>query len=499
MTFKNMTFSIIMTLILASCAGPTLKQTPISLNEDPSQQLESMEDEIEQARVENIDTLSPNWFRKASKSYSKAKDLHSKGGRLKDIFENLSLAHAQLDRAKGLAPIAKMVLVPVTKERRKALKAGANERTEGFSEAEEEYLELSALIEKDKREDAEKKSQKLKAKFSAVELEAIKDQVLAPSRNRVKEAIGLGAKNVAPKTLSLAQKHIADVEIFIKKDRYNKVDIENKANAALFMADRATNITKEALKIQKDSPEKTALKIESITERIAANLSLPDIRNLDFPLQTNEIVKSISYVTGIRDQLQNKRVDLESDLNNLTRVHELQVAKLEDDKNLRLAKLKSELKKEEVLLSRLQKERKFTELLMAVEKEFSPREGEVYRQGNKLVFRLKGADFPFGKATIPSKNYPLLNKVTNSIKKFNNSRVTVEGHTDSIGKAELNKNLSMLRAKAVGDYLVAHGVATKSSIVTKGYGYKSPIATNKTPDGRKKNRRIDIIVELPKE
>jgi len=483
-------------ILLASCTSGGLKTEPIALNENPTKQLELMKTELEEARSKDVHTLSPNWFEKANKSYEVAKALHKKGGNLKDIFENLSLSHAQLRRAQKLAPVAKVVLVPVIAERNKALKAGANESTKGFAEAQEEYLKLTALVENDRREKAEKESAKVKSMFSGVELEAITDHALNPSRNRLNEAIKLGAKTLAPKTLALSEQQLSVATQFIAANRYDKEGIEKQANLALFMADRAVTITKETLDIKKDSPETVALRFESMGESIASNLDLPDIRNLDFARQTEEINKSIRYVKDVRDKMQSKSVDLESEIKKLTGVHESQVSRLENEKTQKLEQLKSELEKEESLITRLKKEKEFEDLLKSVHNEFSPKEAEVYRQGNKLVFRLRGADFPVGKATIPTKNYPLLAKLTKSLKQFDSAKIIVEGHTDSKGLAETNDKLSELRAKAVSDYLVAHGAAPREKIETIGFGYRHPIATNKTPDGRQKNRRIDVIAEL---
>ena len=67
----------------------------------------------------------------------------------------------------------------------------------------------------------------------------------------------------------------------------------------------------------------------------------------------------------------------------------------------------------------------------------------------------------------------------------------VQGHTDSTGKADHNQVLSEQRAASVVKWLVAHGVADKR-LVPKGYGDTVPLGDNKTPDGRAKNRRVEL-------
>ena len=65
------------------------------------------------------------------------------------------------------------------------------------------------------------------------------------------------------------------------------------------------------------------------------------------------------------------------------------------------------------------------------------------------------------------------------------------GYTDNIGTFEYNQKLSERRANAVKEYLVSKGVE-KNRIYTEGKSYKDPIASNKTAEGRAKNRRVEI-------
>jgi OOP family OmpA-OmpF porin len=69
--------------------------------------------------------------------------------------------------------------------------------------------------------------------------------------------------------------------------------------------------------------------------------------------------------------------------------------------------------------------------------------------------------------------------------------VIATGHTDSVGTDAYNQRLSERRAAAVKDYLVSKGIPA-SKITTIGKGESQPVATNKTAEGRQKNRRVDI-------
>jgi OOP family OmpA-OmpF porin len=69
--------------------------------------------------------------------------------------------------------------------------------------------------------------------------------------------------------------------------------------------------------------------------------------------------------------------------------------------------------------------------------------------------------------------------------------VIATGHTDNVGTDAYNQKLSERRAAAVKEYLASKGIAT-SKITTLGKGESQPVATNKTKEGRQKNRRVDI-------
>jgi outer membrane protein OmpA-like peptidoglycan-associated protein len=77
------------------------------------------------------------------------------------------------------------------------------------------------------------------------------------------------------------------------------------------------------------------------------------------------------------------------------------------------------------------------------------------------------------------------------LEKYPEKKVTLEGHTDSTGSAELNKKLSQERADFIRNVLISKGVAA-DRITAIGYGQSQPVASNSSQSGRQKNRRIDI-------
>jgi len=86
--------------------------------------------------------------------------------------------------------------------------------------------------------------------------------------------------------------------------------------------------------------------------------------------------------------------------------------------------------------------------------------------------------------------------VQRALREFPDQSVTITGHTDSRGDEDYNQELSQRRAEAVRDYLLANMSLSAALVTAKGYGESQPIASNDTDEGRAKNRRIDVRVDL---
>lgn len=106
--------------------------------------------------------------------------------------------------------------------------------------------------------------------------------------------------------------------------------------------------------------------------------------------------------------------------------------------------------------------------------------------------------FDSGKAQLRRSAYPVLDEVANVLQEVSDQPVGVEGHTDNQpikhSGWESNEALSMARASAVVDYLVAQHGLDRERLTPIGYGATHPIASNDTAAGRQKNRRVEIII-----
>jgi outer membrane protein OmpA-like peptidoglycan-associated protein len=106
---------------------------------------------------------------------------------------------------------------------------------------------------------------------------------------------------------------------------------------------------------------------------------------------------------------------------------------------------------------------------------------------------LRGVNFDFDKAVIREDAKPILDAAVATLKEEPAIAVSVEGHTDAVGTDAYNQRLSERRAKAVSDYLSAHGIDA-SRLSVNGFGESKPVADNDTAAGRAQNRRVELQV-----
>jgi outer membrane protein OmpA-like peptidoglycan-associated protein len=108
-------------------------------------------------------------------------------------------------------------------------------------------------------------------------------------------------------------------------------------------------------------------------------------------------------------------------------------------------------------------------------------------------FVLEGCNFETGKADLQPESYAVLDDLVEYLKRKDDEKIEVAGHTDNVGKAESNLLLSQNRANTVKAYLIMKGISPDRIIAT-GYGDTMPIADNSTAEGRAINRRTEVRI-----
>ena len=122
------------------------------------------------------------------------------------------------------------------------------------------------------------------------------------------------------------------------------------------------------------------------------------------------------------------------------------------------------------------------------------KEVEVTEDKRRLVVTLTSKVlFDFDKFELKEISHSSLDEVVELLKAYPENKVKVEGHTDDMGTAEYNLQLSQLRSASVAKYLIQGGISI-SRIEIAGYGETKPVDSNATIQGRQQNRRVEIVI-----
>ena len=468
---KNIFFIMVMSVLIsliAACSGSKLAVKPIPKSENPTDHINRLENDLANARKNQLNVLSPTWFAEAEESLESAKIELDQGKALSDILNNIALGWAQLQKAEETALISRTTLTDVIKGRDLARAAGAVKLGQDYTEAEEEFLELTRAIEKNDLKYAQKHKKEVAEAFRQLEMRAIKIETIGEVRRLMKAAKDQGIEKIAPESFAIARKKLAEADAFITENPYQKEMMLQKAGEALFMARRLFQIAGQSEKFKTMDPEQITLWMEQILHDITDKLYATDMRDQPYEIQVENILGSVLALQDDRQFMFDQVKALQSEI---------------EAKNTQIADKEH-----------LAAEKRFNELFVKVQNIFDPDEAEVYKKGNLLIIRLRGIQFPVGQSIIMPDNYPLLTKIQQAIRTFGEPDVIIEGHTDSTGSDEINEHLSQQRSESVRQYLVANKTLTYDRIVAVGYGSSKPLASNKTEEGRAINRRIDVII-----
>jgi outer membrane protein OmpA-like peptidoglycan-associated protein len=113
-------------------------------------------------------------------------------------------------------------------------------------------------------------------------------------------------------------------------------------------------------------------------------------------------------------------------------------------------------------------------------------------EGIKITFD-SGILFNTNSATLSSAAMTNIGNLSQTLKKYKDTNVLIEGHTDASGSDAHNQSLSERRAASVRNYTTSHGVLA-DRITTQGYGESQPVADNTSVSGKKANRRVEVAI-----
>lgn len=448
---KSLSLLIMAAVLFAGCAD--LRKAKLKSGSDPQKGIAEVSQKMTAAQQNQHDVLADDKYLKGTEYLAAAKQAMQQGESAETVLEKASIAKAFFQDAKKLANARKSYARRILRARASALSAGVRKS--------DVLVESMMEIDGDLKSETDMFSKKLspedfsefQKKYLVLESKAVQFTELNVADQTIIQAIEDDADDLAPESLREATlDYKTSMNIIEQSPRSPKIygkSVKDSLTSATLLFD-VMNVIKGA----KGTPENIALQIVK-QKRALGELS--------------------SNVGKLKANLESTKLTLE-------------------EKEGKLKKTEGVLKSQEEQLERASTQVRFQKAMDEARKVLPQDDALVYQQGKKLVFRLKRINFKSGASTIPSSSTPLIAKVDSIIKKLDAEKVVVQGHTDSVGSAKVNKKLSAKRATSVANYLFSLKGGYK--ITFAGYGESAPIASNETADGRATNRRVDLVISV---
>lgn len=438
------------------------------------------------ARAARIEILSPTSYARAEKFYRRAEDNLSRGRNLDDIRKDLRETVAYLQEGIEAAKLAVVTLAAPLEARSDALNAEAPQYSEAlWTDAEKAFAEAAEALEDGNVKRAKKRGDEARLLFREAELDTIKTNFFEETRALLTRAEKEKIKRYAPETLARSESLLAQAESALNRDRYDTDLPRTLAREAKYEARHAFQIAKLARDVDKKDAtvEGLVLASEAPLRKIAATVDVVAGFHAGYDETVRATIDSI-------EALQSRNHALRQDVLERDRRAADLGAQL-DELEARLGGASAE---RVAMEERIKAEERVRDRFDSLENHFTRDEAQVLRQGENIIIRLVGVRFGVAKAVIEPQYFAVLTKVQDAIRLFPGSRVRIEGHTDSHGTDEQNLELSLARADAVRQYLLANMRLDPAQVEAVGLGETHPIANNETIEGRARNRRIDVIV-----
>lgn len=434
---------------------------------------------LESANEYRASLLAPRSYAAGAESYRRAESIFASGGDLDDIRRYLAEAQSEFSRAAVAANAARTIFTSTLDARADAVNAEAERYVpDAWRDAEGNLTEAAERLERGREESARRQAAEAEELYRSAELTAIKTNYLHETATLLETADEQRASRYAPESYQRARQLLNEAEKALTEDRYDTDRPRNLAQLAEHNARHAIYVARleQAVRDDDTSLERILLEWEAAIGTLADQLDVPVYFDEGHEHAIRRIADAIDA--------------LHADLSFL----EQGIA----DRDARIASLEIEVGGQSQSLERinqaLAKRERERAKFERVEALFEPDQATVLRRSDSVILRLIGLNFASGSARLTAEHEPILGSVQRALGEFPEAKLIIEGHTDSFGSDATNQSLSQARADAVLKYLLTSAPVSPADVQALGYGESQPVANNETPEGRRKNRRIDIVI-----
>ncbi len=444
--------------------------------------MEEVENRMAEAEQLRAVEFSPSYYAKARATLESAKQYQASGNNVQANAELDQTAQYLAKATRAAETMSNQFSGLVESRDRMQMTDVQYLRSDLVERAERDFAKVVEMVEEGDIDKADKQAKFTLDTLRAAQVVASREQFSRPIAKGVAAARKVHAREHSPKSLNEAITAQKKVEALIKDDPDAQVKMYAASKQGEYKAERAMKIAALGEQIHKEPAA-----IETMVDAEEARLRLLGKRlGVDLSNARNAEEQAAMLKLAIEEMENNYKAQLtESDK---------QIAAL----NAKLGTYEGDLADMAEMRRKLQLTRDAEAKIKRLTKLFNKNDVEILLTPDAdVILRMKSLNFRSGSAVIPPNAYSMLDSASQAMIMFPDRAVRVEGHTDSVGANVYNQKLSERRAGAVNTYL-SEKLENKRVIQAVGFGEEKPIKNNETAKGRKKNRRIDIVLLAPR-
>ena len=335
-------------------------------------------------------------------------------------------------------------------------------------------------------------------------IDAAMPGLIEQSERALSQADDVGADKYAPRTFTAAETAFETLEDYaddLSKTPEKREGLKRPEHIGLAL-ETAVYAQKLAIRVKdwkrdNGSFEKLTLDAKQDRLNLAKAMHIPlDFEKVDVDISAQDLLK---HVQTLQQTLDEERAAHQADVAALnenfeaTLAERLHAQRLKDQEAFqsKVANIKASFN------SKLERETFEKKRQKKIRSLFKKDEAEIITNlDGSLLIRAKKIKFGSSSSKIDGAYFDFLGRIKDALDMYPTRNIVIEGHTDSSGDAKENRKLSLARAEAVQEFLIAAGL-DPNRIKALGYGEVKPIATNMYKKGRAMNRRIDIVIQAP--
>ena len=246
-------------LLFTHCSTTTEQKYRYPANSNPQEEISLFDQQLQNAKANQVDVLSPDHYHQAAEKLAHAKQLAEKNGKTEKILDDLGDAKSHLDSALTVSDQARRELPQIVQSRNDAISAQADIFCkDDFKKVDQKLKDFTGDLEKGKMKISVEDQDQINRDYIGLEVRGIKAVRLGEIQKTIEQAKNRDAQSLTPQSLAKAETDLKSAEATIDTDRHNQAMID----AAVLASHRSADLLSQVLEVAKNgATEAVALNV----------------------------------------------------------------------------------------------------------------------------------------------------------------------------------------------------------------------------------------------